>query len=200
MQGIIDNPRACLIAGLTLAALLFLLSLVAGELDGLGLMTFLLRLLHVLAAAVWIGLIVFINFVQLVALKQADAAARGLLNAAIVPGVAWWLRHASTVTVLSGLVLLLLAGYLLPSLVYGSNVFIPPAKAVVLWAAVFGALLMWMFVHMYIWPNLQVVLGRRAGDADAQAQARARVVLFARLNLIIAMPVVLGMVAAAHLH
>jgi hypothetical protein len=53
---------------------------------------------------------------------------------------------------------------------------------------------------MYIWPSMQVVLGLRAGDADAKAQARARVVLFARLNLIIAIPVVLGMVAAAHLY
>ena len=36
---------------------------------------------------------------------------------------------------------------------------------------------------MYIWPNMQVVLGLRPGDADAKARARARVILFARLNL-----------------
>jgi hypothetical protein len=44
------------------------------------------------------------------------------------------------------------------------------------------------------------VLGLRAGDATAKTEARARVVLFARLNLLIALPVVTGMIAAAHLY
>jgi uncharacterized membrane protein len=200
MHGIIDSPRASLSAGLALAALLLLISLVSGEMDRLGLFAFLVRLLHVLAAAIWIGFIFFVNFVQLVALQEADEAARGVLHARIVPAVARWFRHASTVTVLSGLLLLLLAGYLLPALVYGTSVFVAPAKAMVLWTAVLGALVMWMFVHMYIWPNMQVVLGLRPGDAGSKVRARARVILFARLNLIIAMPVVLGMIAAAHLY
>jgi uncharacterized membrane protein len=59
---------------------------------------------------------------------------------------------------------------------------------------------MWMFVHMYIWPNMQLVLGMRPGDDGAKAQARARVVLFARLNLVLSLPVVFAMVAAAHLY
>ena len=200
MQGIIDSPRASLSAGLALAVLLVVISLIAGEIDRLSFLSFLVRLLHVLAAATWIGLIVFVNFVQLVALQGADEAARGVLHASIVPAVARWFRHASTVTVLSGLVLLPLAGYLLPSLIYGTSVYLPAAKAMVLWTAVVGALAMWMFVHMYIWPNMQIVLGLRGGDAGAKGAARARVVLFARLNLIIAVPVVSGMIAAAHLY
>jgi uncharacterized membrane protein len=200
MQGMIDNPRACLLAGLALAALLLVVSLLASETDRLGLIALLLRFTHVLAAMVWIGLVFFVNFVQLIALRDADEAARGVLHGAIVPRVAWWFRHASTLTVLSGLVLLGLSGYLLPSLIYGTSVFIPAGKAVVLWTAVLGALAMWMFVHMYIWPNMQVVLGLRTGDGEAKGRARARVILFARLNLIIAMPVALGMVAAAHLY
>ena len=200
MQGIIDSPRASLSAGVALAVLLLAISLLAGDSDRLSLLTFLIRLLHVLAAAIWIGLIVFVNFVQLVALQGADETTRGVLDRSIVPGVARWFRHASTVTVLSGLLLLLFAGYLLPSLIYGSSVFVAPAKAIVLWLAVLAALIMWMFVHMYIWPNMQVALGLRAGDGAAKSRARARVVLFARLNLIIALPVVLGMIAAAHLY
>jgi uncharacterized membrane protein len=200
MHAIIDNPRAALGVGLALAGLLFGVALITGEIDALGLIAVLMRLLHVLAAMIWVGLIVFVNFVQLVALRQADAAAREVLHAAIVPGVAAWLRHASTVTVLSGLVLLALAGYLMPTLIYGSSVFVAPAKAILMWTAVVGALVMWMFVHMYIWPNIEVVLGRRAGNAQAKTEARQRVLLFARLNLMLALPVALGMIAAAHLY
>jgi hypothetical protein len=47
---------------------------------------------------------------------------------------------------------------------------------------------------------MQVVLGMRPGDDGAKAQARARVVLFARLNLVLSLPVVFAMVAAAHLY
>jgi uncharacterized membrane protein len=200
MPGIIDNPRTALLAGAMLAALLLVIGLTAGETDRFGLLAFLLRLIHVLAAMIWVGLVVFVNFVQLVALKAGDEVTRGVIHTAIVPRVAWWFRHASTVTVLSGAVLLVFAGYLLPALIYGTSVFIPAAKAIVLWTAVLGALAMWMFVHMYIWPNMQVVLGLRPGAADAKSAARARVILFARLNLIIALPVALGMIAAAHLY
>src|SRR5262245_56078767 len=152
MQGMIDNPRTCLLAGLALAAVLLIVSLLASETDRLGLIALLLRFTHVLAAMVWIGLVFFVNFVQLIALRDADEAARGVLHGAIVPRVAWWFRHASTLTVLSGLLLLGLSGYLLPSLIYGTSVFIPAGKAIVLWVGVFGALAMWMFVHVYLLP------------------------------------------------
>jgi hypothetical protein len=59
---------------------------------------------------------------------------------------------------------------------------------------------MWMFVHMYIWPSMQIVLGLRPGDAAAKARAEARITGFARVNLILAVPILLAMLAAAHLY
>jgi len=200
MRSIIDNPRATLGVGACLAAAVLIIWLIAAGADGLALTTFLVRLGHVVGAMVWIGLIVFVNFVQLVALASADETQRAFLHKAVVPRVAWWFRHASTVTVVTGILLLLLSGYLLPALIYGTGVFMPPARVLLLWGGVLAALAMWMFVHMYIWPNMQVVLGMRAGDDAARTAARARVVLFARLNLLLSLPVVLAMIAAAHLY
>jgi uncharacterized membrane protein len=201
VQGITGTPQASLVTGLVVAVVLLGVALVFSDgADWLGFFSFLMRWLHVLAAMVWIGLIFFVNFVQLVALQSADEGARGYLHKAIVPNVAWWFRHASTVTVVTGVILVFAMGYALPTLVYGSAVYVPLPRALLLWSAVIGALVMWMFVHMYIWPNMQVVLGLRPGDAEAKAHARARVILFARLNLVIALPVTLGMVAAAHLY
>ena len=200
MQSIIDSPRATLAVGAAIAAAVLVVWLIAAGADGLALTAYLMRLVHVLAAMVWIGLIVFVNFVQLVALGSADEAQRAFLHKAIVPKVAWWFRHASTVAVLTGILLLLLSGYLLPALIYGTGVFMPAARVLLLWGGVILALAMWMFVHMYIWPNMQVVLGMRAGDDLAKAAARGRVILFARLNLLLSLPVVLAMVAAAHLY
>jgi uncharacterized membrane protein len=195
------TPRSSLIAGLVVAAILAAIALATADAaDWLGFLSFLVRYVHVLAAMVWIGLVFFVNFVQLVALQAADEQARGYLHRAIVPNVAWWFRHASTLAVVTGAILLLTAGYVLPTLVYGSAVYVPPSRALLFWSAVAGALVMWMLVHMYIWPSMQVVLGLRPGDAEAKAKARARVLLFARLNLVLALPVTFGMVAAAHLY
>jgi uncharacterized membrane protein len=200
MRSIIDNPRAALGAGLALTAVILVVWMVAAGSDAHGFISFLVRLIHVLAAMVWIGLVFFVNFVQLVVLRSADEQGRTFLHKAIVPAVAWWFRHASTLAVASGALLLVSTGYLLPSLAYGSGVYVPPARAVLLWGGVIGALAMWMFVHMYIWPNMQVVLGIRPGDDAAKAAARTRVILFARLNLVLSLPVVFTMVAAAHLY
>jgi uncharacterized membrane protein len=201
MLNVTGTPQASLVAGLILAALLVVAGLAAGAVvDWFGFFSVLVRFVHVLAAMVWVGLVFFVNFVQLVALQAADDQARGYLHKAIVPNVAWWFRHGSTLAVITGALLIFTTGYALPSLVYGSAVYVPPSRAVLFWSAVVGALVMWMFVHMYIWPNMQVVLGLRPGDADAKAQARQRVVMFARLNLVIALPVTIGMVAAAHLY
>ncbi len=200
MQRTIDTPQAALTAGLVLAAVMLLGWILFAGADGFSLTLLLVRLVHVLAAMIWIGLVFFVNFVQLVVLRAADAQARGFIHEAMVPRVAWWFRHASTAVVASGVLLLVLAGYLLPTLAYDSNVYVPPARALLLWIGVIGALAMWMFVHMYIWPAMQVVIGLRPGDADAKVRARARVVTFARLNLLLSLPVTLTMVAAAHLY
>lgn len=200
MRKILDSPLASLVAGSCVAAAMLLVWIATAGADGFSLTSFLLRFLHVLAAMVWVGLIVFVNFVQLVAVQKGDQATRDILHGSIVPDVAWWLRHASTATVVTGALLLMLMGYLLPGLVYGTGVYVPPSRAALLWLGVLGALAMWMFMHMYIWPSMQVVLGLRPGDADAKASARGRVKTFARLNLVLVVPVTLAMVAAAHLY
>jgi len=200
MQSLIDSPRATLGVGAALSAAILLVWLIVAGADGLALAAFLVRLVHVLAAMIWVGLIFFVNFVQLVVLRTADEAQRSFLHKAVVPSVAFWFRHGSTVTVVAGILLLFLGGYLLPTLTYGAGVYMPPARVLLLWGGVVAALAMWMFVHMYIWPNMQVVLGLRAGDDAAKTAARARVILFARLNLLLSLPVVFAMVAAAHLY
>jgi uncharacterized membrane protein len=200
MEPVFSSPRASLAAGLAVAAAVLVVWVLAAGVDGFGLLSFLIRLVHIVAAMVWVGLVVFVNFVQLVALQATDDQGREFLHKAIVPDVAWWLRHGSTLTVLSGAVLLVTTGYLLPNLMYGAGVYVPLSRALLIGSGVLGGLVMWMFVHMYIWPSMQVVLGLRPGDVDARTRARARVVTFARLNLILALPVTLAMVAAAHLY
>jgi uncharacterized membrane protein len=199
VKAVFDSPWASLGVGLVAAAALLAICLGGAGGDALGIVSFLVRYVHVLCAAVWIGLIAFVNFIQLAALSTAGEGERDGLNRLLVPGLLRWLRHASTATVVAGAVLLVTTGYIFPTLVYGSGVYVPPAREALLWTAVVGALAMWMFVHMYIAPSLEVIIALRAGDAEAKVRARERVVRLARVNLMLAVPVMLAMLAAAHL-
>lgn len=187
---------------LTLGALITLLVLVAwvfvAGVDRIGFVSFLLRWLHAFAGMIWVGLIWYMNFIQIVALAEADDAGKAAILKRIAPRVAVAFRHASHVTILSGVLLLVTTGYLLDRWIFSSAVFIPPLRNIMLWGGTIGGLAMWAFVHFVIWPALQVVLSDAA--ADAKAVARGRIATYARLNLVLSLPVTFVMVAAAHLY
>jgi uncharacterized membrane protein len=199
VKQILENPWYSLWLGFGLAILMAALSLVSAGPDLLGFVSLLIRWLHVLAAIVWVGLVIFVNFVQLVAIMEADEGQRGFIGKAIGTRVALWFRHASTVTVVAGMLLLLAGGYVLPNVIYGSGVFVPPARSILLWVGALGGIVMWTFVHMFIWPAMQVVLGLRPASSELRSQSFEKVRTFARLNLVLAVPVTFAMVAAAHL-
>jgi uncharacterized membrane protein len=168
--------------------------------DAIGFTSFLLRAVHIVAAMIWVGMIWFVNFIQLVAVGEADAAGRPAIMRLIVPRVAFAFRHASHLTVLSGVLLLLTTGYLLDRIVFSSAVYVPPLRNILLWGATIGALAMYAFVHVVIWPGLRIVLGQETADEATVAAARTRVAAYARWNLILALPVTVAMIAAAHLY
>jgi uncharacterized membrane protein len=199
MTAVFSSARNALIAGTAVAVLALVAAIAVDGADRLGLISFLLRAIHVVAAMVWVGMIWFVNFVQHAAVTNADDAGRGTLMRLVVPNVAWIFRHASHLVLLSGALLTLPTGYLLGSWVFGAPVYVSLVKSLLMWGAAAGAVAMYAFVHMFIWPNLQVVLGQRPGNADAKAAARAKVALYARANLLLAVPVTVLMVAAAHL-
>ena len=199
MPAMLSSARNALLAGLALTTVAILAAIAMNGTDWLGFSSFLLRAIHVVAAIIWVGMIWFVNFIQHPAVVGADEAGRATLFRLVVPKVATLFRHASHLVLLSGVLLLLPTGYMLSSWVYGAPFHMPLAKVLLFWGAAAGAVAMWVFVHMIIWPNLQVVLGERPGSAEEKAAARAKVALYARANLLLAIPVTVLMVAAAHL-
>jgi len=199
MKGFLSRPGNALWAGCLIAALGLGFWLTQSYGDRLGLVSFLARLVHIGAVMLWIGMVWFVNFIQLVALRETDDAGRKALMQHVVPRVALLFRMASHVVVASGAVLLLTTGYLLDRWVFPSSVYIPSARGLMLWAGVIAALIMWGLVHRVIWPNLKLILDDGANPA-VLTQSRERVLFAARINLMLAVPVTFAMVAAAHLY
>lgn len=200
MKDILASPRKSLVAGLALGAAVLLFWIASAGVDRANLISFTVRWLHIVSAVVWLGMIWFVNFIQLVAVAEAEPPARAAILKHIVPRVAATFRIASHLTVASGAVLLVTAGYLLSSAVYGAAVVVSGPRAILIWASTVAALAMYMFVHMMIWPGLRLVLGIEQADPDRVAAARAKVAMYARWNLVLAVPVTVAMVAAAHLY
>ena len=200
MQSILASPGKSLALGGVVALALLIGWLAAEGIDAVGLFSFLLRLVHVLAVMIWVGMIWFVNFVQMQAMAEADEQGRALLMKRVVARVATTFRHASHLAVASGVLLLVTSGYMLSGLLYSSEVYVPPLRSVLLWSGALGGLAMWVFVNVLIWPSLQILLGQTSAEADVKAAARQRIATFARLNLVLSVPVVFAMVAAAHLY
>jgi uncharacterized membrane protein len=199
MNALLGSPTKAAVLGLVLAAFALVAWLLTGLVDPRGLISVVLRFVHVVSAMSWVGLIVFVNFIQLRALQEADDASRSAISKWIVPRVAMVLRHTSHLTVLSGVLLLVATGYLFSGWVFSSAVYMPEPRAFMLALGALGGVLMWGSLNFVIWPTLKVVLGHTATDAQAQARARQTVKRYARLNLVLALPVTFIMVAAAHL-
>ncbi len=198
MGGLLGTPGKALALGTAAAVVLLVVALAASGIDRVGLIAVLLRWLHVGAGIVWLGMVWFVNFIQLVAVAEADQPARGAIMKHIVPRVALTFRQASHLTVVTGALLLFTSGYLGGSLVYSSAFFIPTSRNILMWAGVLAAMAMYMFVHMMIWPGLRLVLGIETRTPEQIAAARAKVATYARWNLVLSVPVTLAMVAAAH--
>ncbi len=192
------TPAKALTLGVAASLALLVVALMGSGIDRLGLVSVLLRWLHVGAGIVWLGMVWFVNLIQLVAIAEAEQPARGAILRHIVPRVALTFRHASHITVATGVLLLFTSGYLGGSFVYSSAVFIPTSRNILMWTGVLGAMAMYMFVHMMIWPGLRMVLGIDKAEPEAVAAARAKVATYARWNLVLSVPVTLAMVAAAH--
>ena len=200
MDDILKNPVKSLVVGLVISLVILIAWVALAGVDRIGLISFLLRWMHVFAAIIWVGMIWFVNFIQLAALRDADDAGKAAIHKHIVPKVAMTFRHTSHAVLLTGVLLLITSGYLLDRLVFTSAVYVPPLRNALLWGGTLAGIAMWAFVHFKIWPNIKIVLGETAGDTDAKARARDTVRIYARLNLILAVPVTFVMIAAAHLY
>ncbi len=195
----LSRPWITFLAGALIASAVFGFWLMGARLDTLGVTSFLARFVHVFAAMLWVGLIWFVNFIQLAALEDTDDGGRATLMRHVVPQVATVYRHASNIVLASGIVLLLSNGYLLDRWVFPSAVYIPTFRGVMIWGGVAAATAMWAVVHFVIWPSLRVILDKGA-EPGPKAVARQRIRAAARFNLLLAVPVTFVMVAAAHLY
>src|SRR6185503_2081891 len=78
--------------------------------------TFAMRWLHVISGVLWIGLLWYLNFVQVPTMPSIPVENRSAISKFIAPNVLFYFRYGALATVITGLLLAWMQGYILNAL------------------------------------------------------------------------------------
>jgi uncharacterized membrane protein len=201
MAAILTSLRNTVIAGIILTIIMILLVTQFTDADfaiDQQYQAFFVRWLHVLSGVMWIGLLWYLNFVQIPNMPNIPDDQKPAIGKVIAPAVLFWFRWAALATIVTGLLLAHLQGYLLGAIQLGlvDGVAKHTAIGIGMWLGAIMAFNVW-FV---IWPNQKKALGIVDADADTKAASARTAMLFSRTNTLLSIPMLYAMVAAQNIY
>src|SRR5207247_9139623 len=113
---------------------------------------FAMRWLHVTAGVMWIGLLWYFNFVQTPSMPKIPDEQKPAISKVIAPAALFWFRWAAMATIILGLILAWINGYVGPALMLQKGVL---AIGLGMWLGI----IMWFNVWFIIWPHQKKALG-----------------------------------------
>ena len=149
---------------------------------------FVMRWLHVVSGVMWIGLLWYFNFVQIPSMPKIPDEQKPAIGKVIAPTALFWFRYAALATVVTGILVAWMNGYIVEALT-----FTPPALAIGI--GMWIALLMAFNVWFIIWPNQQKALGMVEVDPETKAAAAKTAMQTSRINTMLSIPMLFMMVA-----
>jgi uncharacterized membrane protein len=194
MGAILQSLGRTLTAGVVLLVIIIIL---AGALSGhfitldMTWSTFFMRWLHVLSGVMWIGLLWYFNFVQIPSMPKIPDEQKPAIGKVIAPAALFWFRWAALSTVVTGLLVAGMNGYVVPALTFRPGAL---AIGIGMWLGLIMAFNVWFI----IWPNQKKALGIVQVAADEKAKAARLAMLTSRTNTLLSIPMLYCMVAQSH--
>ncbi|MEQ8248802.1 MAG: urate hydroxylase PuuD [Alphaproteobacteria bacterium] len=201
MGSILQNLQSTIIAGLVLT--IVMIAVVVGW-HGQGLefdtnwWSFLFRWLHVISGVMWIGLLWYFNFVQIPTMPKVPDELKPAVSKHIAPSALFWFRWGAMATLITGLILAWIKGYLGGALGLGIESGVGQHTAIGI--GMYLGAIMWFNVWFVIWPNQKKALGIVEADAATKAKAARTAMLFSRTNTLLSIPMLYAMVSAQNLY
>ena len=184
MDKILGNLHLVLVLGFVAALALIYYTFQAFDLN------LMLRWLHVFFGILWIGLLYYFNFVQIPTMPKVPAELKPGVSKYIAPSALFFFRYAALLTVITGLLVAWVSGYLHEALkLEESNRLI----GIGMWLALIMAANVW-FV---IWPNQKRALGIVAADDASKAKSGRLAMLASRTNTLLSIPMLFAMANAS---
>ena len=182
MDKFFGNLHLVLAAGLILA-----LIVIAGVPANADATQAILRWLHLFFGITWIGLLYYFNFVQIPTMPKIPAELKPGVSKHIAPSALFFFRWSAALTVLTGILIAWVAGYLVEALSF------QPPYALIgigMWLALIMAFNVWFI----IWPNQKKALGIVAADDAVKARSAKTAMIFSRTNTLLSLPMLYAMV------
>tara|TARA_B100000745_G_scaffold275614_1_gene205169 strand:- start:31 stop:633 length:603 start_codon:yes stop_codon:yes gene_type:complete len=160
--------------------------------------SWLFRYFHVISGVMWIGLLWYFNFVQIPNMPKIPDEQKPAIGKVIAPAALFWFRWAAFSTIITGLIVAYLNGYVHQALMlgFGSGGGKSTAIGIGMWLGIIMAYNVWFI----IWPNQKRALGIVECDPDLKTKSAKTAMLFSRANTLLSLPMLLSMVAAQNLY
>jgi len=160
--------------------------------------SWLFRYFHVLSGVMWIGLLWYLNFIQIPSMPKIPDEQKPAIGKVIAPAVLFWFRWAALSTIITGLIVAYLNGYIHEALVLGIGS--GGGKSTAIGIGMWLGLIMAYNVWFIIWPNQKRVLGMVECTPEEKAKSARTAMLFSRTNTLLSLPMLLSMVMAQNLY
>ena len=197
MAPILTSLRNTVAAGFVLAVLLFIFYYAAMGYSAEAFPAFFLRWLHVISGVMWIGLLWYFNFVQIPSMPEIPDDQKPAISKVIAPQALFWFRWGAMATIVTGLILAWMNGYIVETLTLG--IVGGTSSQTLLGIGMWLGIIMWFNVWFVIWPNQQRALGLVEADADTKAASARTAMLFSRTNTMLSVPMLFAMVSGQNL-
>jgi uncharacterized membrane protein len=197
MSNILSSLSKTVISGfILLIVIIFLISGITEFYFDYTFITFIFRWLHVLSGVMWIGLLWYFNFVQIPSMPNIPDDQKPAISKVIAPKALFWFRWAALATLITGVVLAHLNGYLHNAMTLNTY----DAKYFMIGIGMWLGIIMAFNVWVIIWPNQKKALGIITVDAKEKASAARKAMLFSRTNTLLSIPMLYCMVGAQNLY
>ena len=159
---------------------------------------FFVRWLHVLSGVMWVGLLWYFNFVQTPTVPTIPEDLRPAIPKHIMPVALFWFRWAALSTIVFGLILAWMIGYLADALAIGLTS--GGERDAMIGIGMWFGLIMAFNVWFIIWPNQQKVIGLVEASDEEKPKAARAAALASRTNTMLSIPMLYAMVSAQNLY
>jgi uncharacterized membrane protein len=198
MGAMLTNLRNVVAAGFVLTVIIYVLVRL-GLGTGIGLdtawWTFCFRGLHVISGTMWIGLLWYFNFVQIPNMDKIPDAQKPAIGKVIAPAALWWFRWSAMATMVTGLILAWMNGYLRDALSVGLT---DNGSSMPIGIGMWLGIIMWINVWFGVWPNQNRALGIVDVSSEEKSASARAAMLFLRANTLLSIPMLFCMVGMSH--
>ena len=159
--------------------------------------SWLFRYLHVVVGIMWIGLLWYLNFVQIPNMPKFTDEQKPAITKIIAPAVLFYFRWAALATIVTGLIVAYLNGYVHDAMILGVG---SGGKNTAIGIGMWLGIIMAFNVWFIIWPNQKKVLGIVECPAEDKPKHAKIAVITSRVNTLLSLPMLLTMVIAQNLY